>query len=318
MPEHAESACNPSPVAEVPSGQRRCKALRPQGTPRTMKTSSDRHITFAVAVNNREVFEKNFLASACLRGARDHEILVQENFSSAAKAYNDAIGRASHDLVIFAHQDIFLPEPWVAQLERALDYLGAEDPRWGVLGCYGETLNDNGRGYIYSSGLGTMGRPFERPAPVQTLDEIVLIVRKSSGLRFDERLPHFHLYGTDICLRAGSRGMKSYAISAFCIHNTHQSLILPKEFYDCCRHIKRVWKDSLPIQTTCIRITRSGFQIHLRKAQEFHLRYIRRKEVGGTRVQNVQEIVDGIRGQAANQPQPDPGQQAPGLPGQLR
>jgi hypothetical protein len=258
----------------------------------TVKMSSIGTITFAVAVNNREVFETNFLASPCFRGPHDHQILVQENFASAAKAYNDAIERSTNDLIVFCHQDIFLPERWLSQLDEALAYLEAEDPIWGVLGCYGETLNDNGRGYVYSSGLGTMGKPFEHPAPVQTLDEIVLILRKSAGLRFDEQLPHFHLYGTDICLRAAAVGMNSYAISAFCIHNTHQSLILPKEFYDCCRHIRRVWKDSLPIQTTCIRITRSNVPIYRRRVQEFHLRYIRRKVVGGTRVQNVQRLLE--------------------------
>ena len=70
---------------------------------------------------------------------------------------------------------------------------------------------------------------------VQTLDEIVLILKKSSGLRFDDSLPHFHFYGTDICLRAAQRGMRSYAISAFCVHNTHQTLVLPEEFYECCQ-----------------------------------------------------------------------------------
>ena len=258
----------------------------------TLKASSIGTITFVVSVNNCEVFESNFLASPCLRGPNDHQILVQEHFDSAAKAYNDAIERSANDLIVFCHQDIFLPEPWISQLGEALDRLEAEDPRWGVLGCYGVTSDHGGHGYVYSSGLGTMGEPFERPAPVQTLDEIVLILRKSSGLRFDERLPHFHFYGTDICLRAAAAGMKSYAISAFCVHNTHQSLILPKEFYDCCRHIKRVWKDNLPIQTTCIRITRSNFPMYVRRLKEFRLRYILRREVGGTRVQNVQRLFE--------------------------
>ena len=249
-------------------------------------------ITFAVAVNNRELFESNFLASPCFREPHHHQILVQENFDCAAKAYNDAIERSSNDLIVFCHQDIFLPETWLSELDQALDHLQAEDPGWGVLGCYGVTINQTGHGHIYSSGLGTMGKPFERPAPVQTLDEIVLILRKSSGLRFDERLPNFHLYGTDICLRAAAVGMKSYAISAFCVHNTHQSLILPKEFYDCCRHIKRVWKNNLPIQTTCIRITRSNVPIYVRRLKEFRLRYILRREVGGTRVRNVQRLFE--------------------------
>ena len=251
-------------------------------------------ITFAIAVNNRELFESNFLASPCFREPHGHQILVQEGFSSAARAYNDAVDRSFNDLVVFCHQDILLPGAWLSELGWALDYLAIEDPHWGVLGCYGETLNDNGRGYIYSSGRGIMGKPFERPAPIQTLDEIVLILRKSSGLRFDERLPHFHLYGTDICLRAAKRGMKSYAICAFCIHNTNQTLILPREFYECCKHIKQVWQDYLPIQTTCIRITGSSLSLHRRRFKEAYLRHVRRKEFGGKRTQDVQQIFDEI------------------------
>ena len=100
---------------------------------------------------------------------------------------------------------MIFPEFWLLDLQRALDSLQQTDPEWGVLGCYGVTL-DEGRGYIYSGGLGVMGKPTDRPGPVQTLDEIVLILRKSSGLRFDDRLPHFHFYGADICMTAAARG----------------------------------------------------------------------------------------------------------------
>jgi hypothetical protein len=53
-----------------------------------------RPITFAVAVNNRGIFENNFLASPCLREHPHYQILVEENFDSAAKAFNDAINRS--------------------------------------------------------------------------------------------------------------------------------------------------------------------------------------------------------------------------------
>jgi hypothetical protein len=257
---------------------------------------SGNSITFVIAVNNRKLFEHNFLASPCLRELRDHQILVQENFDSAAKAYNDAIDRAVNDLIVFCHQDILLPEPWLSQLECALRHLEVHDPKWGVLGSCGSTQVGGGWGRVYSSGRGVIGEPPQQPAEVQTLDEIVLILRRSSGLRFDDSLPHFHFYGTDICLRAAKRGMKSYAISAFCIHNTHQYLVLPKEFYECCRHIKRVWKDSLPIQTTCIRITKLNFPVYSRKLREFYLRHIRRKEIGGRRVEDPLSVVEEFAG----------------------
>jgi hypothetical protein len=137
-----------------------------------------------------------------------------------------------------------------------------------------------------------LGGPFERPAPVQTLDEIVLILRKSSGLRFDERLPHFHLYGASICLAAAKTGMKSYAISAFCIHNAQQNFILPKEFYACYSQFKRIWKEYLPVQTTCIRITRYDLPLYKRKLQEAYLRYIVPGRVGARRLNNVQPLLE--------------------------
>jgi hypothetical protein len=239
-----------------------------------------------------DLFKNNFLASPCFQVPHNHQILVQENFSSAAKAYNDAISRSVNDLIVFAHQDVSFPKPWLSQLEHSLDLLEATDPKWGVLGCYGETLNDNGRGHVYSPGRGVLGMPFEHPMPVQTLDEIVLVLRKSSNLKFDERLPHFHLYGADICLAAAKRGMKSYAISAFCIHNSQQNLVLPKEFYQCYKHFKRAWKECLPIQTTCIRISRSNFPLYMRRVQEAYLRHIRRKEVGATRLKSVRELLE--------------------------
>ena len=150
-----------------------------------------RPLTFVSAVSNREILSNNLLASPCLREPHRHQILLQEGYPSAAKAYNEAIDRSVNDFIVFAHQDIILPESWLSQFENAVRCLDQEDPNWGVLGCYGETRDDHGRGYIYSSGRGILGKPFERPEPVQTLDEIVLILRKSSGLRFDPTLPHY-------------------------------------------------------------------------------------------------------------------------------
>jgi hypothetical protein len=248
-------------------------------------------ITFVIAVNNKDVFESNFLASPCLSGAHSHQIIVQEGFPSASTAYNNAMDRSTNDLIVFAHQDIIFPESWLLDLQRALDSLERTDPQWGVLGCYGETLDDHGRGYIYSGGLGIMGKLMDRPAPVQTLDEIVLILRKSSGLRFDEDLPHFHFYGADICMAAAAHGLKSYAISAFCIHNTQQNFVLPKEFYESYRHVKRRWKNSLPIRTTCVTMTKFDVHMYKKRIQEAYLRFILRKEIGAFRVKDGRTLL---------------------------
>ena len=254
-------------------------------------------ITFGVASNNRAVLASNFLASPCLQGPHSHELLIQERWPSAARAYNDVIARAANDLIVLCHQDVILSSSWIADVKAAIEYLDIYDPRWGVLGCAGASLTESALGYVYSSGVGFIGGPFRYPKAVQTLDEIVLIFRKSSGLRFSDSLRHFHMYGTDICLKAAQTGMTSYAICAFCVHNTHQTLVLPAEFYESCEDIRRMWPGVLPIQTTCIRLTRTGLPVRMRRLREIYLRRVRHKEVGGTRVGDPLRLLRQLEGE---------------------
>jgi Glycosyltransferase like family len=266
-------------------------------------------VTFVVAVNDDGVFEGNFLASPCVQGRHPHEVLVQRGFPSASAAYNDAMDRSGNDLLVFCHQDIFLPSFWIGNLTRSLEFLEKTDPQWGVLGSYGTTVEGDAWGQVYSRGLGLIGRRPEEPRPVQTLDEIVLILRKSSGLRFDDSLPHYHFYGVDICMRAAKAGRRSYAIPGFAVHNTQLNLALPKEFYRCYRHVKATWKDSLPIQTSCIRVTKWDGPLYERKLRETYLKCRRSGTVGADRSPNLFALLQEI---AATCPQlSDLGQEQP-------
>ena len=265
-------------------------------SPQTMPRPN--HFSLIVAVNDRKVLSDNLLTSPCLKGERDYDLFLQEGFPSAAAAYNDAIARAQTDLLIFVHQDVILPGEWLARLRDALNQLEQNDPEWGVLGCSGVTGGGQFRGRVYTSGVGVIGDASSSPVSVQTLDEIVLIVRKASGLHFDPMLPNFHLYGTDICLRATRMGRINYVFDGFCIHNTRQIFILPEEFYECCKHIRKVWKDQLPIQTTCIRLTSSNIPVITRRLREFYMRHVRRKKSIGIRSENVVKILGRAAGTA--------------------
>jgi hypothetical protein len=222
-----------------------------------------------VSVNNDEVLRQNLLLSPGLLDGGRNQLIIRQDYPSASIAYNSALDEAQHDILIFVHQDVYLPDTWFADLKRCLAYLDARGARWGVLGCFGTRKGtQGGLGRVYSRGVGRDGRLLDRPEPVETLDEIVLIIRKSSGLRFDANLPHFHLYGTDICMTALDRGMANYAFQGFCVHNTNQLLILPEEFYACYRYIRRKWSHYLPIHTSCIRITRLNKELHWRRFYE--------------------------------------------------
>jgi hypothetical protein len=143
-------------------------------------------------------------------------------------------------------------------LTRALAFIEESDPDWGVIGCYGHDMYGDGFGLMYCAGNEKLlGRLSAHPIPIQTLDEVVLIIKKSSGLRFDDFMPNYHLYGADICMTVASRGKKCYAISAFCLHNTNKLPFLPKNYFECYNYVKNKWSRFLPIDTTCIRIERN-------------------------------------------------------------
>jgi hypothetical protein len=223
-------------------------------------------ITFVVPVSDDDLARDNVLSSPLFNSLATKEILIQKAYKSAASAYNDAIDEAKSEIIIFLHQDVVLPERWIDDLTASLEYLEHSDPSWGVLGCHGETKEGCGRGYLYCTGNGRyILKPFDKPEKVQTLDEIVLIIRKSSDLRFDEALPHFHLYGTDICMAAYEKGMNCYAIPAFCLHNSNETAVFPEEFFVCCDYIREKWNKNLPIYTPCVNIIRNKYLFILKE-----------------------------------------------------
>jgi hypothetical protein len=62
-------------------------------------------------------------------------------------------------------------------------------------------------------------KTFGNKLEVQCLDELCLIVKTSSPIRFDEKtFNHYHLYGSDFCLQYIKAGYKNFAINAPCEH----------------------------------------------------------------------------------------------------
>ncbi len=254
------------------------------------------NFTIVVAVNDMDVLQKNLYLSPDIKNDRKIQLIIKRGYRAAALAFNEAIEEARNDIILFVHQDVYFPEDWFVSLKKSLSYFEKEKINWGVLGCFGtreDWRKEEGYGRVYSNGWRIVGREIKKPELVQTLDEIVLVIRKSSGLRFDPTLPHFHLYGTDICMSAREKGMSSYAIPAFCIHNTNQILSLPKEFYDCYRHVKKRWGKYLPIYAPCISISRFDGDLRMRKIRELYAKLRHKETVPTYRVEDPRSLLKG-------------------------
>jgi GT2 family glycosyltransferase len=242
-----------------------------------------------VAVNNERVLQQTLLASPAID--ETCQVITKQGYSCAGKAYNAGIEEARHDLLVFAHQDVYLPHNWISNLECALTQLASDDPNWAVLGAFGVAKGHAAelRGYCYSTGLRrVLGAPFPKPIAAQSLDELVLVVRRSSGLRFDEDLPGFHLYGTDVCLQAERQGMGSYIVSAFCIHNANGIRYLPADFWRAYFYLRRKWWEALPVTTCCTTLTKWCVPVAHRLALELKRR-LRPVQVG-TRCDDVDRL----------------------------
>jgi hypothetical protein len=222
--------------------------------------------SFVACVSNDAILRTNLLASPCLAPDSARQVLLIKNCPGAADGLNIGVERAGHEWVVLVHQDVLLPAGWDRCVAQQLQEAERRFGQIGVAGVYGvgevitsgdltEPLAAERIGWVVDRGRVLRDGP-ELPAQVATLDELVLVVRRDSGLRFDPALG-FHLYGADICLQARELGLAVVAIGALCYHNS-ASIGLPQAFYDSAAVFARKWSHRLPVATPCVIIDRRG------------------------------------------------------------
>jgi hypothetical protein len=250
--------------------------------------------TLVVAVNNDWVLENTLLRSPDIDS--NCQVVLKRGFRSAGAAYNSGLAEATSDLVVLAHQDVYFPEGWKENLDRSICALEAGNLEWGVLGVFGITAGAKAEpmGHCYSTGLRhLLGGAFSKPVRAKSLDELVLVVRRSSGLSFDEKLSGFHFYGTDICLRASFTGLGCYIVPAFCIHNSTGLKYLPWAYWNCYFYMRHKWWNVLPVTTCCSLISRSLRPFVAQVVSDLQ-QWIRGDRNIGTRCNDVVSLYSGL------------------------
>ncbi|MCL4188778.1 MAG: hypothetical protein KJZ85_14320 [Rhodobacteraceae bacterium] len=221
-------------------------------------------IVIAAASHDAAILEANLARSPCIAGG-GVGLHVEHGAPSAAVAYNRALDATSAPVVVFAHHDVYLPHGWEDLLAARLATLARHDPGWAVAGAYGVGLDGTGWGPVWSTSLGhVVGRVGLQPVPVQSVDELLIVLRRDSGLRFDPALPGFHLYGTDIVQSARAAGRGAWALALPLVHNDGYKDRLGPDFAQGFRHLQRKWRRRLPVRTPVITIAWHG--LHLARA----------------------------------------------------
>ena len=205
--------------------------------------------------------------AACLARSPDVEsgtlrIRAFRGYGSAAEALNAALDSSAARVAILAHEDVYLPRGFAANLTRRLAELEQVDPDWAVVGCIGLDLNGHVRGETWSSGMQrTVGFPVDGAVEVETVDEMILIVRPGAGIRFTTDLPGFHLYGTDIVTTARAHGARSYVLPLPVIHHSRPLVRLGRDYWRAYRFLRSRWRSRLPVPTMFGGIGRSSLPL---------------------------------------------------------
>jgi len=213
-------------------------------------------ISFVSCVDNLRLYNESVSSSLSKQeGDVEVELIPIDNtFSkwSAPSALNYGLERAVGEIVVFCHQDVIFPPNWVNMLNDQISIVTKINKNWGVMGLFGITANGKQAGHV----IDRFGYFFCPPLPceVMSLDELCLIIRKSSGLRFDERLGGFHFYGADLCLQAKVKGLPNVAIDA-CVQHLGQGNV-NEDFRNIAKKLYKKWSNNndcpFPfIQTTC-------------------------------------------------------------------
>ena len=130
---------------------------------------------------------------------------------------NKFLSTAKGDLIILCHQDILFEFDRRSDLERVLRDLDELDPHWALCGNTGGI--SLGRLAIRITDPHGPDRFIGRlPMRVYSLDENLIIAKRSANLAVSADLKGFHLYGTDLCIVAEALGYSSYVVD-FHVHH---------------------------------------------------------------------------------------------------
>jgi glycosyltransferase involved in cell wall biosynthesis len=218
-------------------------------------------LCIVVACNDDASLAQNLMASDLIRN-KGVPVHVERGAPSASVAYNRGLAATTQAIVIFAHQDVYFPPGWEAKLAAAIAQIEVNDPNWALLAPFGMSMTGAHIGDVWTTSLSRrVGQPVTGPTAVQSYDELVIIMRRASLLQFDNGLPRFHLYGTDIVQTARAQGLGAYVADMPVVHNDHFHDRLRGDFAEGYHYVRRKWRANLPLRTSVLWIRWHGLSL---------------------------------------------------------
>jgi hypothetical protein len=226
-------------------------------------------ITLAAAVNDEAILAGNLQASPDVKSGQ-LALHCYRGYRSAGLAYNQAIDELSNDCdwIAFAHQDVYLPAGFLDRLADRLMELEIKDPGAALAGLTGTSERDGLAGTVWCSANNCEFKGIlPLPTKVDSFDEYLILIKPRTGLRFDENLPSYHLFATDICLIAKAAGFNAWVLDVPVIHNSRPVVTLDKMYRRAWRYMQKKWPGDMPIHNLICPITDSSWPLWLKYFQ---------------------------------------------------
>lgn len=169
-------------------------------------------ISYIVASHHYPTLRDNL--GATIRGVGDDEVVVVENATSIAAAYNEGQSRATQPVRCYVHHDVQILDP--KRLREELLTFTAHAGIVGVIGSRDLTLpwwDGATLGSVVDARMGLLN--FGPGGVCQTLDGLLLAT--AHDVEWDETIPGWHGYDYDACRQLTARGLPNW-----CLDDGHQ------------------------------------------------------------------------------------------------
>ncbi|TWG96714.1 glycosyl transferase family 2 [Mesorhizobium sp. J18] len=213
-------------------------------------TVKQQGVSLVCVFNNPEV--RRDCLDRSIAGRAEIDFIPVDNtahaFTTAGAALNHGARKARHDVVIFVHQDVYLHS--IDRLLEAAALLRKEG-RWGMLGALGVTSAGALVGRIRDR-VQLLGRSAPHPVPVDSLDEVLFMVRRNLVLE-DPLSEHqdlaWHTYAVEYGLRVKAHGLEVGAVDLAITHNSMTTNLARLDVAH--RKVAAMHPGAVPVRTTC-------------------------------------------------------------------
>ena len=218
------------------------------------------------ATNNALQYQNNLAVSPdLLQENTPHQLLALYQAPNIAVALAEGIKHCQHTWIVLAHQDVYLPQGWLADVQHAWHMAEQKLGRAiGVAGVAG--MVQNAAGDFDFAGC-AMDRIYtflhsadQLPAQAHSLDELVLVYRRDRFIPELNPELGFHYYATDSVFKAEAAGFVGAILPVPCLHNTsrYDTTDNDADVQQKSQIFRQIWQHRLPIRTTIAHLTHEG------------------------------------------------------------